>query len=289
VGSTLVRIVHEFGLEAMREPDGWTVSSAEPSARHVFASPAAVAAALGRSPCLVTKRFENGLEASLLLRADGLTPFGLGVTMLSSGDLRPDSLYHAHHIAYLVGAVAYHCEQLAEVYARICRQAVSFSFPGESADRAIYGHQTEPYFEFDAGITAARRAYDVSRHLLWLRFGGTGATPSSFSKALPACTGLPDTLRLRLERSWTDFGKRITNYRDCIQHYVPIDFALSAAVMEKVAGCWSVRIRIPDNPEVRSKRQFSYVGNRDALAYCRAVAEELLTVMTLVIDSAARP
>ena len=60
--------------------------------------------------------------------------------------------------------------------------------------------------------------------------------------------------------------------------------------MEKVANAfWSVRIRIPDNPEARSKKAFKYTQGRDAPSYCRLVAEELLTVMTLVIDSAARP
>jgi hypothetical protein len=65
---------------------------------------------------------------------------------------------------------------------------------------------------------------------------------------------------------------------------------MASASMEKVAGAfWSVRIRIPDNPEVRSKQAFNYTQGRDALSYSRVVAEELLTVMALVIDSAARP
>jgi len=52
---------------------------------------------------------------------------------------------------------------------------------------------------------------------------------------------------------------------------------------------WSARVQIPDNPEVRSKKAFTYTQRLDALSYCRGVAEELLTVMTLVINSAARP
>lgn len=287
---TLIRIVYEFGLEATRQPDGWVVSSAEPSARRVFANPAAVTEALGRLPCLVTERTDRGHERSLLLRADARTPFGLGVTDLFTGDLQADAIFHAHHIAYLVGAVAYHCERLAEVYATICRQFVSVPWPDAGSDRVIFSYQTEPYYEFDAAITAARRAYDVSRYLIWQRFGSGGSVPSSLAKALQACAGLPDPLRLRLEKSWTEFGERITDYRDCIQHYVPIDFGLSSADMEKLAGgFWSVRIRIPDNPEVRSKKAFTYAQGLDALSYCRLVGEELVTVMTMVIDSSARP
>jgi len=240
---------------------------------------------------LVTKRLDNGLEISSLLRADSRTPFGLGITELFAGPLQPDAMFQCHQIAYLVGAVAYHCERMAKVYAAICRQFAYFLEQVTGGwDRANYGWQTAPYYEFDAAITAARRAYDASRYLIWKRFGGGGSVPSSFVKALGASAHLPDSLRSRLEKSWREFGETITDYRDCIQHYVPIDFGLASASMEKVADAfWSVLIRIPDNPEKRSKAAFTYAQRRDALSYCREVAEELLTVMTLVIDSTARP
>lgn len=288
----LIRVLYEFGLEATYQPDGWVVSSAESNARRVFDSPAAVSDTLGRLPCLVTERFEDGLETSSLLRADSRTPFGLRITELFTGPLQPDAMFHTHNIAYLVGAVAYHCARLAETYAAICRQfAYFFGRTNTDSDFANYGYQTAPYHEFDAAITAARRAYDASRYLIWQRFGGGGLfAPSSFARALKASAHLPDCLRSRLEKSWTEFGERITDYRDCIQHYVPIDFGFASASMEKVADTfWSVRIRIPDNPEARSKEKFTYAQGRDALSYCRQVAEELLTVMALVIDSAARP
>lgn len=291
---TLIRVVYEFGLEATRQPRGWVVSSAEPSACQVFASPSAVSEALGRLPCLFTERFDDGRERSLMLRADGRTPFALGVTELMTGSPYADDIYHAHHIAYLVGAVAYHCERMAESYADICRQfaaisGVAASSPNPVSDRATFGYQAEPYYEFDAAITAARRAYDISRFLIWRRFGGAGSMPSSFAKTLKTASGLTDDLRSRLEKSWTEFGERITDYRDCIQHYVPVDFGLASASMEKVDGAfWSVRIRIPDNPEARSKKAFTYAKGCDALSYAREVAEELLTVMTLLIDSTAR-
>jgi hypothetical protein len=294
--------VYEFGLEATRQPHGWVVSSAEPSACQVFASPSAVSEALGRLPCLITGRLDDGHETSLLLRADARTPFGLGVTDLITGSHERDAVFHAHHIAYLVGAVAYHCKRMAETYAAICRQyaagcrqlaairGVAASSPDRVSDRAIFLGQPEPYYEFDAAITAARRAYDISRFLIWRRFGGAGSLPSSFKRTVNAASNLPDDLRSRLEKSWTEFGERITDYRDCIQHYVPVDFGLTSALMEKVADAfWSVRIRIPDNPEARKKKAFTYAKGCDALSYSREVAEELLTVMTLVIDSMARP
>ncbi len=286
----LIRIVYEFGVEAISQPDGWVVTSAERGDRRVFAGPAALTNTLGLLPCVITERFESSHERSLLLRADSRTPFGLGVTELCTGSLLPEAVYHAHHIAYLVGAVAYHYERLAELCASICRRFASFPEPGPPMDCASFSHEPEPYYEFDAAITAARRAYDASRYLLWKCYGGDGSVPSSFARTLVACTRLTGDLRSRLEESWSKFGQQLTDYRDCIQHYVPVDFGLADAWMEKVAGTfWSVRIRIPDNPQARSKEAFEYTQGRDALSYCRGMAAELLTVMAFVIDSTARP
>ncbi len=287
---TLIRVVYEFGLEVVSTSDGWVISSGEPGRRQLFANPASVTGAVRLLPCLITERLASGQERSLLLRSDAKTPFGLGVTELFTGDLEPSMIWHAYHIGYLVGAVAYHCERLAELYAAICRQFVAFGGKTIKSDHTTFGYQMEPYYEFDSAVTAARRAYDVSRYLLWRRFGGGGSTPSSFAKRLGACARLPDDLKARLDTSWREVGERITEYRDCLQHYVPIDFGLASASMEKRdGGFWSVRIRIPDNPETRSKEAFTYGRDLDALGYCRSVAEELLTIMSLVIDSAARP
>ena len=292
---TLIRVVYEFGLEATLHQHGWVVSSSEPSPGPVFASPSAVSEALGRRPCIITERLDSGRERSLLLRSDSRTPFGLGTTDLCSGSLEPDAIYRAHHIGYLVGAVAYHCERMAESCATICRQyadicALHASSGGRNSDRAIFQNQTEPYYEFDAAITAARRAYDISRFLIWRRFGRAHKVPNSFARLLKADSNLPEDLRSRLEKSWTEFGARLSDYRDCIQHYVPVDFGFASASLEKVGGAfWSVRIRIPDNPEARSSKAFTFAKGLDALSYSREIAEELLTVMTLVIDSTARP
>jgi hypothetical protein len=285
----LIRVVYEYGVEAVNASDGWVISSVEPGRQTLFATPAAVTEAVQLAPCLITERLASGQERSLLLRLDAKTPFGLGVTELFTGVLESSIIWHAYHIGYLVGSVAYHCQRLAELYVAICRQFAAFS-GNISSEHATFGYQMEPYYEFDAAVTAARRAYDVSRYLLWRRFGGRGSIPSSFARTLAACSQLPEELKARLETSWREVGKEITEYRDCLQHYVPVDFGLASASMEnRGGGLWSVRILIPDNPEARSKEVFTYGRGLDALSYCRSVAEELLTIMSLIIDSAARP
>jgi len=87
----------------------------------------------------------------------------------------------AYAVDYTVGAVGYHCKRLAEVYAEISRHfpnVIRF-FPKNTTGLATFPYVPEPYYEFDALITAARRAYDSTRYLLWYSFGPrNSSTPS---------------------------------------------------------------------------------------------------------------
>ena len=43
-----------------------------------------------------------------------------------------------------------------------------------------------------------------------------------------------------LEDSWSIWGSRVTVYRDCIHHYVPVDFGMASIVMEEaLPGVWT--------------------------------------------------
>ena len=95
-----------------------------------------------------------------------------------------------------------------------------------------FSYQLEPYFEFDAAVTVARRAYDSCRYVLWRRWGPSqSSVPSSFSRTVPLCTTLDPAVRDDLIASWERYGKNLTDYRDCIQHYVPVDFGLATSFM----------------------------------------------------------
>jgi hypothetical protein len=60
----------------------------------------------------------------------------------------------------------------------------------------------------------------------------------------------------------------LTDYRDCIIHNAPIDFGLGTGSMQKLdGGVWSVLMRIPDNPEVKSRAAFTFAKGLDALTY----------------------
>jgi hypothetical protein len=111
-----------------------------------------------------------------------------------------------------------------------------------------------------------------------------GSVPSSFPKTLKACNNLPDSLASRLDKSWSTFGKKVTEYRDCLQHYCPIGRELPYAHMQRLqGGVWSTSIWIPDNPEARSQREYRYDSRIDALTYGWQITNEILDVARSII------
>lgn len=201
-------------------------------------------------------------------------------------------LYHSHAIRYLSGALVYHLQLLHARYETIRDRFKDISMiPGAKGDQtAIFSDQPEPYYEFDALLAAARRAYDSCRYLLWPSFGsGKGTVPASFKKTLPLCTNLDPAVRDDLQRSWNTWGERLTNYRDCIQHYVPVDFGLSSVTLQQeFPAVWTALVRIPDNPGAKSKTMFTFDKGLDALSFGWQVANEVRRVLRVVVDVVVR-
>jgi hypothetical protein len=192
------------------------------------------------------------------------------------------------NIQYVAAALVYHCQELALLYSQICDTAIRLSqeLPIEGNGFTLQD-QSDSYHEFDALITAARRTYDALRYILWPVFGSAGSqTPRNFPKTIEACNRLPEMLRDILSRSWSSHGEKLTDYRDCIQHYVPVTFGIETAWLQKLdGGTWSVLLRIPDNPEARSQRKFRFAGGLDALTYGWELANELIGVAAEILGA----
>ena len=187
---------------------------------------------------------------------------------------------------YIAGALVYHCQELSLLYHDICDTAFRIHqvIPCKERSFLLQG-QSEAYYEFDALITAARRTYDSLRYVLWNVFGSNrGSVPRNFLKTLELSDKIPEALRDRLFLSWSDHGKKLTDYRDCIQHYVNVSFGIESALLRQVDGStWSVHLRIPDNPEVKSQQKFEYNYNLDALTYGWELTNELISISLKVL------
>lgn len=232
------------------------------------------------------------VESSRLISVEGVPDLDVKCSSLMTGShFTPGSIQRRHNLAYVASSVVYHCKRLADAYSGIALDMVRMSsIPGHvDASFVSYSYQLEPYFELDALLTAARRAYDTSRYILWGAFGpDKGGIPSNFKKTLRACRSLPLELKAILEQSWETYGEQLTDYRDCIMHYSPIDFGFSTANMQKLdGGVWSVLMRIPDNPDAKSQAAFTFSNGLDALTYGWELTNEILRVATAITKGAA--
>lgn len=284
-----IRVVFEQGLVLRRAGDTWQVANTESDDPASIGEPAAIFARYGVRPVLVTDRFDSGDEHTFLLATQKPAVFGLHITDIQQTILRTAGMFpRADSVLYMLGALEYHCSQLCEEYAITCAWFSRFPSASDHTDRAIFGGRAECYYEFEALVTALRRTYDSLRFLLWHFFGpGKGDLPVAFYRVLPHCTRLPPTLSEQLRSSWDNLGVKITAYRDCIQHYAPVAFSMGAVHMHRgPAGAWMMRALIPDNPEVRTTRKFTFRQDLDALTYGWDAANSLLQLCRLVTSAA---
>lgn len=268
------RILHEGGLS--------TISPLE--SRHLFDNH-------GLRPVMAIEGRTNG-DLDLLLSKAGV-PLGLQVSALYSAPTGSATLlWKTFALAYDLGAAVYHCGNLTKVYASIVThynqiRSIEGLLESES-DVAGFSYQTEPYYELDALLSASRRAYDKIGHCLWQAFGGGGGMPDNISELLERLTTCPELLKERLRGSWKDVGARLKDYRDCTQHFASTDLGMGHVTMRRLAnGSWVAWARIPDNPETKSKKKFTYAGGHDALTYGWEVVNEVSSLATEVVAVAA--
>jgi hypothetical protein len=271
---TITKFVHEGGLTSRS-----ALESREISEKY------------GARPILAIEDRPPGNLDLLLSRGGGVlavqaSPF------YSGGTLDVPLLLKTFALAYDVGAAVHHCVNLAKAYELIVANFQHMSsIPGFSisdSDLATYGFQAEPYYEFDALLSASRRSYDKIGHCVWQVFEGGVGMPANMEKILDRLTGCPEPLSERLRNSWLSVGKTLKDYRDCTQHFGSVDLGMGAVMMKGLGdGVWKAWARIPDNPEAKSKKKFTYVGALDALTYGWDVVNEVVSLATEVVTAAA--
>lgn len=184
---------------------------------------------------------------------------------------------------FLLSAAIYHCERLAEQYAVAIAQHIKFPHHTNS-DRVVTGCH-EGFFEFDGLVTAVIRAINSTRYSIWRRYGGNGSVPNSFRRTIDKCEKLPSALKQLSDSLWDKRLSHAKEYRDCIQHYVAVGSS-SVAMMTRVDNLiWTLLLRIPDNPEAKSRNSFTYKHDLDALTYGWELVGDLFTLTNCVIQS----
>lgn len=273
---TISKVVHERGLIA--------TSPRESEQIHNL---------YGLRPVLATKSRATG-EHDFLLTTNGES-LELQASALSSSSAGNMAVFpKVLALAYDAGAVVHHCRNLAKTYSDIVAQHERIrSIKGyeESASGfASFGFQAEPYYELDALLSASRRVYDKTGNVVWQAFEGGSGMPRNMTELLDRLKFCPQPLAARLKNSWTNVGKKLKDYRDCTQHFASTDIGMGTVTMKHLGDdIWVAWARIPDNPEVKSKKKFNYKCGFDALTYGWEVANEVISLATEVVAIAAAP
>lgn len=280
------------GIEIRRVADRWHLANPYVDPAPSFATWQEVQSKLGTPP-VTAEIVSAGRTQPMLLNPKSGRLFAIELSELMLSRNRPGALFHRRRLAYGLGAMIHHCTNIAGSYARICERVAEMSCIPEfdPGPHSIFQGNEEPYFEFDALVTAARRIYDAPSSMLWNAYGGRkGQAPNSLEEVLKRLTSLPEAIGNQLQSSWDQHGKRARDYRDSIVHWADIEHGLgSVDVLRHDIGVWAVLARLPDNPETRSRRQFTFARQVDALEYSIELTAELMSFVKTVADAALAP
>ena len=239
-----------------------------------------------------------GFEVAPLLLRDFLAPVTPGQTVLElqvqrlAQDLllsvETPFVAHVTHLAYIAEATTYHCGQLAAQYLTVLDTVTDGGRKLElfSEDFILSG-ATSPYFEFEALITAAVRAYDTARFPLWAAYGHGGSPPTNFERVVERVSA-PTPLTAILADA-VEVYNRAKEYRDCIQHYAHFGARLPFSRIQLLKGkVWSAVALLPDNPKTKSYARFLYANQIDALSYGWQVTDGVIGHLTAVVQALPR-
>ena len=154
--------------------------------------------------------------------------------------------------------------------------------PGGSAVR---GNTDYPpiFSELEASLGAARRWYELLRHLLWARLGDPArARPRSFEKVLNELR--PQPVHALLAKRWSDVGEHLKDHRDAIAHNDPINDGATTSWTSPADGRWRVTVRLPARHRTKSRHSYSIAEGPDGLDFCHTTLCHLADVAEAVCD-----
>jgi hypothetical protein len=87
---------------------------------------------------------------------------------------------------------------------------------------------------------------------------------------------VPPNFSEKLRISWELFGEKLKQYRDCVAHYDPLTEGGTTCWLDWYGSRWGMTVRLPSNPENKSRQSFDFTSGPEALSYCHMVACHLV-------------
>lgn len=285
IWDTAERILFERGVALHRDQmSNWQCESA---VAEFGLPPEEFSRQFGLRPVTASFRWGSALSYTLVFPSHRGKALNVQLSEIQQAILRakrPAFSSATRSLIFLLYAAIYHCERLAHQCVKTVAQQIRFPHHAD-ADR-VMTHCYEGFFEFDALVTSVIRAVDSTRYTIWRAYGGEGSVPNSFRRTVDRCAELPDSFRQLVESLWNKRLSHAKEYRDCIQHYVAIGVSSGAMLIRVDGVLWTVWLRIPDNPEVRSSERFMFERGLDAMTYGWGLVSDLFRLTASLVQSA---
>ena len=193
--------------------------------------------------------------------------------------------YEEYDLRYCVLATLYHMNRLIDLYASITQLFERLHPLGT----AIRGNTFDPrvFYEIDAFLGAARRVYESIVHVLWKHYHPrTSGRWRSIRSAVNSLDKVPPLFATELQQSWNNFGEKLSAYRDCVAHYTPLTDGSTTCWMEWYGNRWGMTVKLPANPNKKSRKAFDFNSGPEALSYCHSVASHLVKLCEMLMAQA---
>jgi hypothetical protein len=193
----------------------------------------------------------------------------------------------AGHLFFKHRRAAYHRSCIEQCYARMIGEMPKHfkETPIEEGTNSSYaGPLLEiMLFHMDSFFEAERSGYDFVLNCLRTAELFKDSTPKSFRKFYDKETKSPNTypcdyphLRSELISFWENTGLRLTEYRDCLTHFLTLSGATwqHAVNMRWLNGSWKAAFELPDNPKETSLSSLTFDLRLDARDVCSQLNRE---------------
>ncbi len=176
--------------------------------------------------------------------------------------------YHLYHAEHRLNTIhKNYCSSVEAIKRQIAAAASDQNLFEVATGRGI---AWQIYWDFEAYLTVVASSLEMLARLVGVFY--VKQTPISFNK-LCAKRGLDGPVDL-LRKAKDQWVNRLKDYRDCFNHYTPVDNESYIRCYRYTDG-WEVRGPIPTNPNVRESDGFRFSRRIELLRYAISVYQNL--------------
>lgn len=193
-------------------------------------------------------------------------------------------------LKYVMGSMLYHCSVLARLYAEECTKFVERA-TGEIGSDGITSREKEnkgvtsleaPFYEFETLMTKIILGYEYIRYPIWRKYKSGTETPHNFADTIKRCK-FPPAIEKRIILSKDNCYLPAKIFRHCIQRNLDIGSSSWCMVEKKYELLWLFVARLPDNPEEKSEKKFTFDQELDALTVAWEYVSEFFALTDIIV------